>query len=1369
METQTDITTTEVSSSRPRRPRLDARLQPTNAGCLHELFEAQVDLRPEAPALISAEGTVSYAELDASANRLARLLRHRGLGPGNFVAIYFERSTRPIVSILACLKAGVAYVPVDPSYPADRIRHIREESELVLALTEPALAHQAGELFGCPILDVDAAAAEIAWQSDARISRSESGVSPDDLCYVIYTSGSTGRPKGVMAVHGGAYRFTLAFNEVCATSPADRVYQGFSLGFDGSVEEIWMAFSNGSALVVPSRDTPRFGNDLGAHLEKNGVTYFSTVPTLLSTIADGVPSLRCLVVSGEICSSDLVSRWARPGLRMLNVYGPTEATVNTTAAECVAGRPVTIGRPLRGYELHVLDPEQRPVARGEKGELYVGGETLARGYLKQPALTAEKFVEVPAVARGRIYRTGDLVRWNEDGELEFFGRIDSQVKIRGYRVELAEIEAILLEHERIRSAAVVLAERDGMKDLAAFVVLNDPSSPLDRAELRSRLEKRVPVYMIPGTLDVLAEFPMLSSGKVDRKFLPPPSEPFTRSNAFVAPESELERTIEGVWAKLFGMPRVSIEDDFFLDLGGHSLVAAQMVTQLRTETRRHVTVRDAYRFPTIRKLARHLEAAAPEAESRPEEASSRAAFESVPALTRLAVQALQAVSLILLYGIAATLASIVYLIGRAWVDDELSLLRATAYLVALTLAAWPTFLVVSIAGKWLVIGRYKPGRYPLWGWYYFRFWLAGRLQALSGALALSGTPLMPFYWRLMGAKVGRGCTIDTASGCMWDLTRIGDDTTLSADVSLTGYRVENGMLLIGPVEIGSRCFVGIHSALGLGARMGDDSRLDDQSLLPDGQSIPAGESRRGSPAQPGGALLPEGPALRRKPVRMALAHLALIFFSELLFIVPSVPFLVLYWYAFQRGISAGFWSLGLSIPVAVIVYAFTIALVKRAVSRGIRPGVYVMDSAFYLRKWFADGLMKASRAALLPVYTTMYLPPLLRLLGAKIGKRVELSTVWQFSPELIDVGEESFFADGSIVGGRRPFRGRMALAINRIGRRSFVGNSAVLPVGASLGDGCLLGVQSVTPAGQSCTPNGSEWLGSPAFSLPHRKKIEGFSDAEIFRPTLKLYLQRAAIDLLRILIPYAIGFASFVAFIVALDLTRARAGLAAMFALSTVYAIALAWISALFVIALKWAVMGRFQPVIRPLWSMYVWLNEMVNGAYESVMSPAIAPLLGTPFVAVFLRLIGCKIGKRAYLETTLFSEFDLVEVGDYAALNAGAIIQNHLFEDRVMKSSFLKIGDECTVGNMAVVLYDSEMGKGSVLGPLSLLMKGERLAPGTRWHGIPTQPASAPVSSTSSREGVTPKPLRTELAPQKALVAEKITRVPASEPAIVS
>ena len=1292
------------------------------AGYLHQLFEARVDADGTATAILRDNRAFTYAEIEDRSNRLAHYLRARGAGPGSLIGLCLNRSELPIIAILACLKAGAAYAPIDPTHPDERIRYIVEEAEIRILLSEEALLARVDGVFSGTTVSLDGAATEIAAAPDHRLDPVEIGLATDDLCYVIYTSGTTGRPKGVMTEHRNAFHFVNAFNTVCETTAEDRIFQGFSLGFDGSVEEIWMAFSNGAALVVGTHTTPRFGNDLAQYLARAGVTYFSTVPTMLSTMTDEIPSLRQIVVSGEVCPPELVTRWARADRLILNVYGPTEATVNTTAKICRPGEPITIGRTLAGYEAHILDPEMRPLPGGEKGELYIGGPGVSRGYLKQIDLTARHFVLSPGDGR-RLYRTGDLAAIDADGEIAFFGRIDDQVKIRGYRVELSEIASVLLEQENIASAVVTAHNRDGVPTLAAYIVADDPDKPLDRGAIYAGLKAKLPVYMIPAFLDVLDSLPMLSTGKVDRKRLPAPVNPLVDETSIdVGPDNELEARIAAVWAKQFATDKVGVEQDFFLDLGGHSLLAAQVVTRLRNDADIHIAVRDVYSYPTVRKLAAHLASAA---------AGAAKAGEGSAALPPLRRKAgfggtlFQVAAFVVSWFLFSIPVFFVLPIADDLLRGRMGIVQTIVVLFFVYLALWPLMILIGIGAKWAIIGRYKPGAYPLWGSYYMRWWLVSGLQRLFGIGLFLGTPLMPLYFRLMGARVGRNVALDSALVSAWDMISIGDDTSIGADTQLHGTRVENGYLIIGRVDIGSRCFIGAHTALGLDVRMEDDLRLDDQSLLPDGAVLAAGQHGRGSPAAIGEVPAPQAPLYRATLGRkIGFVALAWTFGSltGLLGFAPGLALLLLWLAAFQQGwIWPVIWITAALVPVFVAITCLWIAMLKAILLRRAKPGVYRLYSFYYLRHWLAYGLMRTSRGLLLPVFTTIYLPPWMRLLGARIGKHAEMSTVWSFMPELLHAGDGAFFADGCMLGGRRVFGGHFEIGINNVGDRSFVGNGAILPTGASLGSRSLLGVLSMPPSHSEPTPDGTDWLGSPAFNLPHRQKVEGFGDAVTYAPTPKLYFQRAIVDALRILIPAYTGFVFGLSGLAAALYGYEVYGIWAMYAVLPLIGLFYAAAAVGLVVALKWAVMGRFKPVIVPLWSPYVWFNEMINGAYELIMAPVVSAFFGTPFAAPILRTLGCKIGRHSYIGAALISEFDLIQIGDYVALNPGSVIQTHLFEDRIMKSSWLHMDDGSSVGNMSVVLYDTRMEEGATLGPMSLLMKGEVMPAGSRWHGIPT------------------------------------------------
>jgi non-ribosomal peptide synthetase-like protein len=1301
---------------------------------LHGFFEAQVARRPHQVAVECAGQSLTYLELDTYANQVARTLRKRGVVAGSLVAIYLEKSTRQFAAILGVLKAGAGYIPIDPRFPLERIEAILDDSKAHTIVTETELAEQLAGALTTPLLRLDEDDDEIVGQPTGPLSPELIGVRSDSLAYVIYTSGSTGRPKGVMIEHGNAVAFVRTLQEVYEVGPDDRVYQGFSAAFDASVEEIWAALSIGGTLVVPTEEVSRSPSDVAEFVSSNRITYFSTVPTLLAMIDRDLPTVRTLVLGGEACSQELVGRWAKPGRRMLNTYGPTEATVVATYAECVSGSPVTIGMPLPGYTAYVLDENMEPVETGQDGELYIGGRGVARGYMNLPELTGERFLPNPFRPNSgdRLYRTHDLVRTNEAGELLFLGRIDDQIKIRGFRVELSEIEAVLLEHPQIRAAAVAVTETTELKELAAFVVCDEGDQQLDREEISETLRRRVPEYMVPQYLDVVDNLPMMPSGKVDRRRLPKPETLLKGTGTIVPPDTDLERCIAAAWQEGFRLPEVSVTQDFFVDLGGHSLLVAQIVTLMRTAIgSSQLSVRDIYDHRTIRDLARHLEQrgitgpAEEPAKEIPKATAAEQAFHSVSPVERWTVVGLQAVSVLLYYGVLALPLTYAVLLTLSVIDGHRSWSDAALMMTLVSFAIWPAMLLTSITIKWLVIGRIKPGRYPVWGLYYFRWWLVTRFQALSWSEMFSGTPLMNLYWRAMGAKIGRNVTLNTSLCTAFDVVSIGENSSVGLESQVLGCRVEDGHLIVAPVAIGRDCFVGMHCTLGLGTSMGDGARLDDMSMLPDKATMLPGEARRGSPASPAEVIVPEGRT--SKPGRMrsgvfAFLHLVLIYAMGYFLIAISVPTVImvlagLMWGGPLYAVGAAF----LAVPVWILTYVVC-AIALKSLLGPVKAGTIPVKSFAYLHHWFTVYLLENTKNILMPVYATVYLPAFLRALGAKVGRGSEISTVSHIHPDLLEVGDGSFLADACLIGGNRTNDGLVETGTVRIGARSFVGNSALVSGGHTIGDNALIGVASTPPANTRDVPGNTRWLGSPGFVLPRTQQNLCFTDGEIFTPGPGAIAARTAVDTLRILLPGWILVANALAFVsllvVAYRVLPFWAVLGLLPAAATAFAFAAVAASAL----VKRMITRRLGPVAKPLWSPFIWFNELVNGVFENVAAPAMSAMMGTPFIAPCLRMMGCRVGKWCYLGTTLFSEFDLVEIGDYATLNIGATVQTHLFEDRVFKADRLRIGDGCNVGNMGTVLYGTEMRAGSGLGPLSVLMKGETLPPGTRWHGTPCE-----------------------------------------------
>ncbi len=1316
---------------------------------LHEYFERQVPLRADHPAICFGDESLTYAELECYANQIARALQRRGVASGDLVAIYLKKSQRMFATMLGILKAGAGYIPIDPRFPLERIRDILSDSGARAFVSEGALGDDIDGQIEPTILRLDRDGEAIAAESGERLPK-DADLTPANLCYVIYTSGSTGRPKGVMLEHRNAAAFVETLTPVYQVTSEDRIYQGFSISFDASVEEIWAAFATGGTLVVPTEEITRSPADVVEFITRYNITYFSTVPTFLSMIDSELASVRTLVLGGEACPPELVTRWATQGRRMLNTYGPTEATVVATYWECRPGAVVTIGGPMPGYTTYVLDEELREVGPGESGQLFVGGPAVARGYMNLPELTNQCFIEYrPEGSDGppeRLYGTRDLVRVTENGEYQFLGRMDGQIKIRGFRVELSEIEAVLVEHADIKAAAVTVFEDEGLKELAGYVVLDAGKGDLDRNSVADLLRGRVPDYMMPMYLDIVEDLPVMTSGKVDRRSLPPPTTLLTEHNrSVVAPENELEQQIVEVWRECFRVSAISIEDDFFADLQGHSLMAAKVTRAMRERIGlTHFSVRDIYRHSTVKELARSLEDIVGPgrklSKGRKEIrglTAAEEAFNSVPVRERQTVVALQAVTLLIYYGIAAAPVAYATILIASVLQGQMEWTAAAEQATIVTFLAWPSMLALTIALKWLVIGRYKPGHYPVWGFYYFRWWLVTRFQPLGWPQMFAGTPLMTLYCRAMGAKVGKGVTISTPICAAFDVISIGEGSSIGAETHMLGYRVEDGMLHIAPVKIGQNCFVGMQCCLGLDTSLQDEARLDDMSLLNDGEVIPAGEGRRGIPAKPAEVAVPRGPerGARRRPILFGLLHLLLIYVMGYFLIATMIPALVLI---------AGAWVIGgaglsvvaalLSVPLSLMVFVIGVIALKRLVIGRIKPGTYPLASVHYLRHWFLGFLLEDMRDILEPVYATVYLPPLFRMLGAKIGKGSEISTAMQVNPDLLEVGDGCFLADACLVGGQRIHGGVIEVLPVYIGSRTFIGNSALVPGGSVIGDDVLIGVGSTPPVGQWMVPHGSRWLGSPGFALPRTQRDTCFAQAETFEPTAAVKRARARIDALRILVPGFALMAHLVALVTIVSLAYTLLPLWAVVLIVPFAMVALVITMVASAALIKRIALGRIEPVVKPLWSRFVWFNELVNGAYEAIAAPVMEPMLGTLFVASCLRAMGCKVGKWCFLESTLFSEIDLVWIGDFASLNLGATVQTHLFEDRVFKADYLRIGTGCSVGNMAVVLYDTRMQRGASLAPMSVLMKGDLLPESMRWQGVPCEPMSDPQALSATQ-----------------------------------
>nr|WP_324295144.1 non-ribosomal peptide synthetase [Burkholderia pseudomallei] len=585
--------------------------------CIHQLFEAQVDRKPEAIALTFDGQRLSYAELNARANRLAHYLQARGVGPDRLVALCAERGIEMVVGLLAILKAGGAYVPLDPSHPPERLRRMLDDTNPVAVLVDD-IGADALASFGS---HVAARSPRVHLSRDIAQWRACSPANPPTpreraarrLAYVIYTSGSSGEPKGVMNEHRGVVNRLWWMQQTYALDERDAVLQKTPFSFDVSVWEFFWPLMSGARLVIAKPEGHKDPAYLSELIDRERVTTLHFVPSMLQAFledegaARGCGSVKRVMCSGEALPPSLVKRFYRclPDARLHNLYGPTEAAVDVTAWACDAeegGASVPIGRPIANTRIYVLDGYGQPVPRGVAGELYIGGVQVARGYLNRPELTRERFVDDPFVAGGRLYKTGDLARWRTDGSLEYLGRNDFQVKIRGFRIELGEIEAQLAKVAGVRETVVLARDSGspaGEKRLVAYYTGN-----ADVAALREQATRHLPAYMVPLAYVRLDAWPLTPNGKLDRRALPAPADDAYARAEYEAPQGAKEEALAAIWKDLLPVERISRHDNFF-ELGGHSLLVIGLSEKLRAAGL-HADVRVVYRASTLADLAAHL-------------------------------------------------------------------------------------------------------------------------------------------------------------------------------------------------------------------------------------------------------------------------------------------------------------------------------------------------------------------------------------------------------------------------------------------------------------------------------------------------------------------------------------------------------------------------------------------------------------------------------------------------------------------------------------------------------------------------------------------------------------------------------------------
>jgi non-ribosomal peptide synthetase-like protein len=1312
---------------------------------LHQFFDTAARQCPQHTALEIPPGiehpdrrVITYEELRRQAEALACFLRAFVTGEC-VVALLLPRHTEHLYSSqLGVLKAGAAYTCIDLAFPDEQVRDILKDSEAVALLTDSSGLSRASR-FGFALERVfDITDLAVETHIPALESAQPHWLTPNSLAYIIYTSGTTGRPKGVMIEHGSIANLVGSDIEEFNLQPGDRIGQSSSAAYDSSLEEIWLGFAAGATVVVMDDDTARLGPDLIPWLQRERITVLCPPPTLLRATScndpkAALPDLSLLYVGGEALPRDVADRWA-VGRRMVNGYGPTECTVTAMRGRVRKGEPITIGSPVRGLRAWVLNESLEEVMDGEQGELCLGGMGLARGYHNQPELTAQKFPTHPRF--GRIYRTGDLVHRNPDGSFFYHGRIDSQVKLRGYRIELEAIESRLVECDGVREALCNIQANGSQQTLVAFVVPEDGRESLSFDDLKTSLRNVLPGYMIPGRFAIISELPKTVGGKLNRKALPPLEVRESKSDGqSVPPRNDMEKKVEAAFCKVLRtQTSISIHNDFFNDLGGDSLNAAELISLLRDEpATQSITVRDLYEARTVERLSKRAranvggEANITEETERPQ---------GRPLLATVIQNIWLLVGLILGSAIAYSAAfnAIPFLIRKLGLI-EFFLLGPALLLATLALYA-PAAVLLAVLIKRVLIGRYHPMRAPVWGSFYVRNWMVQQTVRIVPWRLLEGTVFQILALRALGARIGRRVHIHRGVNLLqggWDLLDIEDDVTISQDASLRLVDLDGGQVIVGSVALGNGSTLEVRAGVGSNTVLEPEAHLSALSSLPDGGRIPRGERWHGIPAEPAGyapsrPALPDGERILSPfghAVALSLSRFGLEMFLALSLVLPLIAI------AFIRGVdtaSALGWffmpSFDPSFLMTVILMAtLTVPLrlvleatALRALGR-VRAGVISRWGMSYVRIWLKTQMIRSAGKWL---SGTLLWPVWLRLAGMKVGPGCEISTIIDVVPELIEIGGESFFADGIYLGGPQIHRGTVTLAQTELGQNTFLGNHVVIAGGQHLPDNVLLGVCTV--ADDQIMSGGTSWFGHPPFELPRREVVE--CDRSLTHsPSLIRYLDRVFWEWLRFLLPIVPVLILLVWYKLLAVAEAAFAG--PVFVLSIVPLLSLGAVGffCLLVLALKWGLLGRVRPGIHPLWSCWCSRWDFLYVAWGFYAGRALSILEGTLLLAWYLRAMGAQIGRRVVLGGGFAQvvDPDMLHFEDGATVNCQ--FQAHTFEDRVLKIDHVKIRGDATVGSAAVLLYGADIGVRSHVAPHSVVMKRESLLPGHSYAGCPTRP----------------------------------------------
>lgn len=1303
-------------------PQFPSSVRPREDRTLIDVLLESAGAHPDQPALDDGTRVLSYAELITAIRDLALEMAEAGIGPGDKVGIRVPSGSVDLyLAILATLMLGAAYVPVDVDDPDERARTVFAEAAVTGVVT---------------------AGPHIESRTDrGPLDRSElRSPTPDDDCWVIFTSGSTGTPKGVAVTHRSAAAFVDAEAALFCVEeplgPGDRVLAGLSVAFDASCEEMWLAWRHGACLVPAPRALVKSGMDLGPWLSSRQITVVSTVPTLAALWpAESLDNVRLLIFGGEACPPELGRRLSDDDREVWNTYGPTEATVVACAAMLDGSEPVRIGLPLKGWDLAVVDAEGVPVAEGETGELIIGGVGLAR-YL-DAAKDAEKFAPMPSLGWDRAYRSGDLVV-NDPAGLIFVGRADEQIKLGGRRIELGEIDAALQALPGVEGAAAAVKKTAAGTDvLIGYLAPGAGSGEADLPDWEARLRDELPAALVPR-LALVDDLPTKTSGKVDRNALPWPLD----DGAEAAGSDEVfDEDVEWVaeqWAAVLGA-RPGSDTDFFT-AGGGSLGAAQLVSRLRT---RHpsVTVGDIYAHPRFGALSRLClgEEGAGIGPAGPKRTITRTSrgMQAFQVLLGIPVHILGGVRWVVLAMLAANIG-----VGLG-ADLPFTPWPVLIVLFLVFVTAWGRMLISAGAARLLMIGI-RPGVYPRSGWVHKRLWLAEHIADIAAAVSVASAPWVTWYAKLLGNRIGSDADLHSVPPVTGFLT-LGEGAAVEPEVDLKGWWVDGDLLRIGRIDISRNATIGARSTLMPGAEVGVGALVEAGSAVTG--RVRKNQIYSGSPAVRVGKAKKSWPA---PPPRRRLPFLFYAIGSQINALLPYLA--VVPGVAIMLGVSGievveSPWLLVAWSPVVACLWFLTTALLVlvsvRILAIGMEEGEFPVRSARGYRVWATERLLDMARDLLFPLYASMLTPWWLRLLGAKVGPGTEISTV-VFVPKMTTIAAGAFLADDTMVASYELGHGWMRAGRAKVGKRAFLGNSGIASPGRRVPKNSLVAVLSAAPAKAK---KGSSWLGSPPVQL-RRAAVES-DESLTYAPTFGVKAARAFWETLRVSSIIAGGvlitgvvltiwfFLGLPGGVAAQSTTFVASVLLALLT-SGVVMMAAGAVAAGLAVAAKWILAGPIRPGEHPLWSSFIWRNEVADCFVELVAAPWFTRnAVGTPAIVWYLRAMGAKIGHGVWCESYWLPEADLVDLGDNSTVNRGCVVQTHLFHDRVMSLDTVQLDPGATLGPNSVILPASTLGENATVGATSLVMRGEFVPAHAYFSGNPVIPwVDAPELPSLSEEG---------------------------------